>query len=107
MASLILILIIILVALFGGLLVFRKRVHTAVPSSGAAPSPTFQEQRAAWASKVVHDIRTPLSVIKTNSEIALMNPSLDQDTKRKLFDIIAELDKVSAILQNALKGLGN
>ena len=59
----------------------------------------------ALVSKMAHDIRTPMSVIKTSCEIILMNPSLEASTKAKMDDIIGELDKISAILAKASQDL--
>ncbi len=55
-----------------------------------------------FISNVAHELRTPLSIIKTNSEVALMDPSLDTDTSASFKEIIGELNRISDIINNLL-----
>lgn len=55
-----------------------------------------------FISNVAHELRTPLSIIKTNSEVALMDPTLDPDTAASFKEIIGELNRISDIINNLL-----
>lgn len=55
-----------------------------------------------FISNVAHELRTPLSIIKTNSEVALMDPSLDPDIAASFREIIGELNRISDIINNLL-----
>lgn len=55
-----------------------------------------------FIGNVAHELRTPLSVIKTNTEVTLLNPSIDPDLKEMLLVNIEELDRISQIINNLL-----
>lgn len=55
-----------------------------------------------FISDVAHEIRTPLSIIKTNSEVALLNRDLDAETRMTLTSNVEELDRISEIINNLL-----
>ena len=55
-----------------------------------------------FISNVAHELRTPLSIIKTNSEVALMDPSLPLGLSGTFKEIIGELNRISDIINNLL-----
>jgi signal transduction histidine kinase len=55
-----------------------------------------------FISNVAHELRTPLSVIKTASEVALIDEMLPSAVRRTFTDIAGELDRVSEIINNLL-----
>lgn len=55
-----------------------------------------------FISNVAHELRTPLSIIKTSTEVALIDHTLSPDQRSVFLDIAAELDRVSEIINNLL-----
>lgn len=69
---------------------------TLTPTRGA-----FSSQKR-FVSDIAHELRTPLSIIKTNSEVLLLDNSVDSQTKKIFKNNIEELDRASAIINNLL-----
>lgn len=55
-----------------------------------------------FISDIAHELRTPLAVIKTNSEVSLMDDDLDPKAREVLNGNIEELDRISEIINNLL-----
>ncbi len=67
-----------------------------------SPTRSALQSQKRFVSDIAHELRTPLSVIKTNSEVALLDDT-HNDRIRKIFkNNIEELDRVSAIINNLL-----
>ncbi len=60
---------------------------------------TSQKQ---FIGNVAHELRTPLSIIKTNTEVALMDMSVDKRFRLMTKSNIEELDRISHIINNLL-----
>jgi signal transduction histidine kinase len=69
---------------------------------------TLKPAREALASQkqfignVAHELRTPLAVIKTNTEVALLDPTVAEDMREMLVSNVEELDRISQIINNLL-----
>lgn len=55
-----------------------------------------------FISNVAHELRTPLSTIKTSTEVALLDDKLPQSQRRVHIDVVNELDRISEIINNLL-----
>ncbi len=94
MASLILVFVVIVTITSGvGYLLARLALR---PTEEA-----FKSQKR-FIADVAHELRTPLSVIKTNSEVALLDRSLDVRVKSILKSNVEELNRASEIINNLL-----
>ena len=67
-----------------------------------SPTRTALESQKQFIGNVAHEIRTPLSVIKTNTEVALMSQGVELETRETLRSTIEELDRISEIINNLL-----
>ena len=66
------------------------------------PARNALDSQKQFIGNVAHELRTPLSIIKTNTEVALMNSSIADELKNTLLSNIEELDRVSRIINNLL-----
>lgn len=71
-------------------------VHVAL-----SPTRNALRSQKQFIGNVAHEIRTPLSVIKTNTEVALMT-TVDPELKKSLESTVEELDRISSIINNLL-----
>jgi signal transduction histidine kinase len=55
-----------------------------------------------FIGNIAHELRTPLSVIKTNTEVALLDGNVNADLKMTLTSNVEELDRISEIINNLL-----
>lgn len=55
-----------------------------------------------FIGNIAHELRTPLAIIKTNTEVALFDPNLDPQAKQTFEDTLVELDRISEIINNLL-----
>lgn len=91
----------LLLGIVGALLAF---VTFGYLISVVALHPARQALKAQkrFIRNIAHELRTPLSIIKTNSEIALLDPEIEENAKRVVGSNIEELDRVSNIINNML-----
>lgn len=66
------------------------------------PTRTALKSQKRFVSDIAHELRTPLAVIKTNSEVALLDDTVPLETRKIFEDTIEELDRVSSIINNLL-----
>lgn len=55
-----------------------------------------------FIGNVAHEIRTPLAIIKTNTEVALFDKDMPQKARVVFEDTICELDRISETINNLL-----
>ena len=55
-----------------------------------------------YVGDLAHDLRTPLAIIKTSTEVALMDPSISAQQVQLHRDILTELSRVTKILNDFL-----
>lgn len=67
-----------------------------------SPTRNALESQKQFIGNVAHELRTPLSVIKTNTEVALLSPAVEQGMRKTLESTVGELDRISEIINNLL-----
>src|SRR3989338_7168426 len=67
-----------------------------------SPTRSALESQKQFIGNVAHELRTPLSNIKTSTEVALMNADLTEEMKSVFTGTVEELDRISEILNNLL-----
>ena len=67
-----------------------------------APARNALASQKQFIGNIAHELRTPLSVIKTNTEVALLENNVTADLKQIMHSNIEELDRVSEIINNLL-----
>jgi signal transduction histidine kinase len=88
------------VGLANGFFAVRERIANKLLKHIFAREILQSQKR--FISDVAHELRTPLAVIKTSAEVALIDPTLDKDARASFEEIIGELERVSEILNNLL-----
>jgi len=73
-----------------------------VGRSVLAPTRSALESQKQFIANVAHELRTPLSIIKTNTEVALLDPQTRESTRQVFASTVEELDRISDILNNLL-----
>jgi signal transduction histidine kinase len=83
---------IVLIALFGYLIIR----FALLPNKNSL---RFQKR---FIGNLAHELRTPLAIIKTSTEVALMDPTLSKDQIETFKGTVTELDRMSEIINSLL-----
>ncbi|MBI4079894.1 HAMP domain-containing histidine kinase [Candidatus Kaiserbacteria bacterium] len=67
-----------------------------------SPTRNALESQKQFIGNVAHELRTPLSVIKTNTEVALLSARVEPELRSTLDSTVGELDRISEIINNLL-----
>jgi signal transduction histidine kinase len=87
---------------FGGVLILSVLCGNLLARFTLGPARDTLRYQKLFISNVAHELRTPIAVIKTSTEVALIDDSLSEDTRATFKDIVVELDRISEILNNLL-----
>jgi len=66
------------------------------------PTRRSLERKRRFINNVAHELRTPLAVIRTNTEVALLEENIPQHIEGVLKDTVEELGRISGIMDNLL-----
>lgn len=66
------------------------------------PTRTAFDAQKQFIGNVAHELRTPISIIKTNTEVTLMENNLPPTIEETLRGNIEEIDRISEIINNLL-----
>lgn len=67
-----------------------------------APTRNALSAQKQFIGNIAHELRTPLAIIKTNTEIALLENNMAVDLRKSLQSNIEEMDRISEIINNLL-----
>ncbi len=88
--------------IFGGVVIMALLSGVLLSRFTLGPARDTARYQKLFISNIAHELRTPLSTIKTSSEVALIDDSLPTDIKNTFTEIIEELNRVSEIINNLL-----
>jgi len=87
---------------FMGILVLSIVFGFSIARFALRPARNSLQFQKRFIGNVAHEIRTPMAIIKTNTEVALMDPSLPKDVRETFEETIVELDRMSETINNLL-----
>ena len=85
-----------------GILVAAAVFSWLITRIALTPTRDALDSQKQFVGNIAHELRTPLSIIKTNTEVALFNERLDKDARATFESNIEELDRISDIINNLL-----
>lgn len=87
---------------FLGIIVLAGMFGFLVARFALWPARNSLQFQKRFIGNVAHEIRTPMAIIKTNTEVALMDPTIATDVREVFEDTIVELDRMSETINNLL-----
>lgn len=91
-----------LTIVFGTSLIITLLFGYVVARIALIPTRDALGAQKQFIANVAHELRTPLSTLKANSEILLMKADLDQDSVGIIRSNVEEIDRISGIINNLL-----
>lgn len=67
-----------------------------------SPTRNALSSQKQFIGNIAHELRTPLSIIKTNTEVTLLGDVVSTETRKTLESTVEELDRLSDIINNLL-----
>ncbi|MBL8158506.1 HAMP domain-containing histidine kinase [bacterium] len=67
-----------------------------------SPTRNALSSQKQFIGNIAHELRTPLSIIKTNTEVTLLGETVSSETRKTLESTVEELDRLSDIINNLL-----
>jgi signal transduction histidine kinase len=87
---------------FGGLVVLNIVFGYLIARFALQPGRQTINFQKRFIGNVAHEIRTPLAIIKTSTEVALFDPALSSEIRETMESTITELDRISETINNLL-----
>ena len=87
---------------FAGIVAVGILFGTLLAYATLRPARNSLQYQKLFISNVAHELRTPLSTIKTSTEVTLLDPTISPDVRETLKDTVGELDRISDIINNLL-----
>lgn len=91
-----------LMGLIGSIILVTVLFGYIIARVTLAPARNALASQKQFVGNIAHEVRTPLSVIKTNTEVALLEDNVSADMRETLVSNIEELDRISEIINNLL-----
>lgn len=85
-----------------GILVAAAVFSWLITRIALTPTRNALETQKQFVGNIAHELRTPLSIIKTNTEVTLFDDTLDRGLRETLESNVEELDRISDIINNLL-----
>lgn len=85
-----------------GILIMAAIFGWLITRLALTPTRDALSSQKQFVGNIAHELRTPLSIIKTNTEVALMDDKLGKDMRETLTSNVEELDRISDIINNLL-----
>jgi signal transduction histidine kinase len=87
---------------FAGLTLLSVLFSYLLGGAALRPAKDSLQFQKRFIGNVAHEMRTPLAIMKTSTEVALMDPDLPPDHRATFEEIIVELNRVSETITNLL-----
>lgn len=91
-----------LIGLIGSIILVTVLFGYIIARVTLSPARNALSAQKQFVGNIAHEVRTPLSVIKTNTEVALLGDDVSTDMRETLMSNIEELDRISEIINNLL-----
>ncbi|MBV9349648.1 MAG: HAMP domain-containing histidine kinase [Patescibacteria group bacterium] len=91
-----------LVAIVTSIILTTALFGYALARLALIPTRNALNSQKQFIGNIAHELRTPLSIIKTNAEVTLFDQTLDPSVRKVMESNIEELDRISQIINNLL-----
>jgi signal transduction histidine kinase len=91
-----------LIAIVASIILTTALFGYALARLAMIPTRNALSAQKQFIGNVAHELRTPLSIIKTNTEVALFDPNVHREVREMLTSTVEELDRISHIIDNLL-----